>query len=131
VAGGKLRPLRRAVPSVVVQDRADATVLGERRTAAEIEQVEVKRLAGLPLAVALDFDRDGLRRLAGGEGAVAETCAELQAEADEAVCARTPRPFYAVGQWYEDFSQTTDEEVRDLLAQAAAGPAPAGRRLLS
>jgi putative phosphoribosyl transferase len=58
----------------------------------------------------------------------AETCAELQAEADEAVCAHTPRPFFAVGQWYEDFSQTTDEEVRDLLAQAAAGPAPAGRR---
>ena len=57
----------------------------------------------------------------------AETCAELNEEADEAVCARTPRPFYAVGQWYEDFSQTTDEEVRELLNQAADGPAHAGR----
>jgi predicted phosphoribosyltransferase len=48
----------------------------------------------------------------------AETCADLQAVADEAVCARTPDPFYAVGLWYEDFSQTSDEEVRELLEQA-------------
>jgi len=44
-----------------------------------------------------------------------ETCAELRDEADEVVCAVTPRPFYGVGMWYMDFSQTTDEEVRDLL----------------
>jgi predicted phosphoribosyltransferase len=49
-----------------------------------------------------------------------ETCAEFQDEADEAVCARTPDPFYAVGLWYSDFTQTTDEEVRDLLARAEA-----------
>ena len=48
-----------------------------------------------------------------------ETCAEFQAEADEAVCARAPEPFYAVGLWYDDFSQTTDEEVHDLLERAA------------
>jgi predicted phosphoribosyltransferase len=48
-----------------------------------------------------------------------ETCAEFQWEADEAVCARTPEPFRAVGLWYGDFSQTTDEEVRELLGQAA------------
>jgi putative phosphoribosyl transferase len=51
-------------------------------------------------------------------GAV-ETCEELGAEADEAVCVRTPDPFYAVGIWYGNFSQTTDEEVRDLLERAA------------
>jgi len=51
-----------------------------------------------------------------------ETCAEFQNEADEAVCARMPEPFYAVGRWYENFSQTTDEEVRDLLDQAAGQP---------
>jgi erythromycin esterase-like protein/predicted phosphoribosyltransferase len=45
-----------------------------------------------------------------------ETCDELKAEVDEVVCALTPDPFYAVGYWYEDFSQTTDEEVRNLLA---------------
>jgi erythromycin esterase-like protein/predicted phosphoribosyltransferase len=44
-----------------------------------------------------------------------ETCEELKAEADDVVCAITPEPFLAVGHWYEDFSQTTDEEVRDLL----------------
>jgi putative phosphoribosyl transferase len=46
------------------------------------------------------------------------TCDELKAEVDQIVCARTPEPFYGVGQWYEDFSQTTDEEVQSLLEQA-------------
>jgi putative phosphoribosyl transferase len=50
----------------------------------------------------------------------AETCEEFQSEADEAICARTPEPFYAVGLWYQDFSQTTDKEVRELLARADA-----------
>src|SRR6266511_3803845 len=52
--------------------------------------------------------------------AAAETCNEFRGDVDEVVCARTPAPFYAVGLWYEDFSQTTDEEVRELLARAAA-----------
>ena len=47
-----------------------------------------------------------------------------EAEADEVVCAQTPEPFYAVGAWYEDFGQTTDEEVRDLLEQAEGLAAP-------
>jgi predicted phosphoribosyltransferase len=46
-----------------------------------------------------------------------ETCEELRAEVDELICAITPEPFLAVGHWYEDFSQTTDDEVRDLLAR--------------
>ena len=46
------------------------------------------------------------------------TCEELRPEVDELVCARTPQPFYAVGIWYENFNQTTDEEVRRLLAEA-------------
>ena len=50
--------------------------------------------------------------------AAPETCAELSGEVDDIVCAVTPQPFYAVGLWYEDFSPTTDDEVRDLLAQA-------------
>jgi predicted phosphoribosyltransferase len=48
--------------------------------------------------------------------AAAETCEKLKTEADEVICAMTPQPFYGVGRWYDDFSQTTDEEVRDLLA---------------
>ena len=53
--------------------------------------------------------------------AAEETCYEFTALADEVVCARTPDPFIAVGYWYDDFSQTTDEEVRDLLARATGG----------
>lgn len=57
--------------------------------------------------------------------AAESTCNEFRAEVDDIVCALTPEPFHAVGLWYEDFSQTTDEEVRDLLertrlAQSAA-----------
>jgi predicted phosphoribosyltransferase len=47
------------------------------------------------------------------------TCAELRHEVDEVVCPYTPYPFQAVGRWYEDFTPTTDEEVRQLLAAAA------------
>jgi putative phosphoribosyl transferase len=48
----------------------------------------------------------------------ASACREIQRQADEVVAVMIPERFYAVGQWYEDFSQTSDEEVRDLLAQA-------------
>jgi putative phosphoribosyl transferase len=51
--------------------------------------------------------------------AAAETCDQFRDVVDEIVCGLTPRPFVAVGQWYEDFSQTSDEEVRALLARAA------------
>jgi putative phosphoribosyl transferase len=54
--------------------------------------------------------------------AAAETCDEFRNEVDEIVCAITPAPFHAVGLWYEDFSQTSDEEVRELLARAAERP---------
>ena len=49
----------------------------------------------------------------------ADTCAELRSLCDEVVCARMPTPFSAVGQWYLDFNQTTDEEVRELLSRSA------------
>jgi putative phosphoribosyl transferase len=53
-------------------------------------------------------------------------CAQLQQEGSEVVCLSTPIDLDAVGQWYEDFTQTSDAEVRDLLLRAArltAGPA--------
>jgi putative phosphoribosyl transferase len=53
--------------------------------------------------------------------AAEETCDAFRDVVDEIVCGITPKPFRAVGLWYEDFSQTTDEEVRELLAEAAAG----------
>ena len=48
-----------------------------------------------------------------------DTCDQLREAVDDIVCAVTPEPFHAVGLWYEDFSQTTDDEVRDLLARSA------------
>ena len=45
-----------------------------------------------------------------------DTCEEMKRKADEVICAITPEPFHAVGRWYRDFSQTTDEEVAGLLA---------------
>lgn len=44
---------------------------------------------------------------------------EFERLADECVCVITPEPFYSVGLWYDDFAQTSDEEVRDLLTQSA------------
>lgn len=54
----------------------------------------------------------------------AETCRSLRADADEVVCAITPQDFHAVSLWYEEFDQTSDEEVRALLESAAAHAAP-------
>lgn len=48
-----------------------------------------------------------------------DTCGELEKEVDAVVCAVTPEPFHAVGLWYDDFDQTSDEEVRLLLAHSA------------
>lgn len=66
----------------------------------------------------------GLRRQNAGSVIAAvpvaspEACEALQREADDVLCVRCPTVFRAVGAWYEDFSQTTDEEVCALLAQA-------------
>jgi erythromycin esterase-like protein/predicted phosphoribosyltransferase len=46
-----------------------------------------------------------------------ETCEEMKTKADDVICAITPEPFQAVGRWYQDFSQTTDEEVEALLSR--------------
>jgi putative phosphoribosyl transferase len=48
-----------------------------------------------------------------------DTCDQFRPEVDEVVCARTPEPFHAVGAWYRNFTQTTDDEVRELLDRAA------------
>jgi predicted phosphoribosyltransferase len=53
----------------------------------------------------------------------AETCERFRGEVDEVVCAHTPYDFRAVGLWYENFDQTSDDEVREILARAAQ---PAG-----
>lgn len=55
-----------------------------------------------------------------------DAVAWLRTEADEVVCLSAPRGFRAVGEWYQDFSQTPDEEVVALLAQAADRPVAPG-----
>ena len=76
---------------------------------------------GASMRAALEaLGREGPRRLiAAVPVAPLETCNEIEAEADEVVCAETPREFYGVGQWYREFDQTTDEQVRELLTRAA------------
>jgi predicted phosphoribosyltransferase len=59
--------------------------------------------------------------------AAPETCEDIASLVDEMVCAMTPEPFYAVGLWYDDFGQTTDEEVHDLIALSAAAAHGAAR----
>ncbi len=67
---------------------------------------------------------DALRRLGPARLVVAvptaspSTCDEIGQTVDECICMITHDPFYAVGAWYEDFSQTTDDQVRDLLHRA-------------
>ena len=48
-----------------------------------------------------------------------EACAQFKSEVDDIICAITPEPFYGVGFWYDNFEQTTDAEVRELLRRAA------------
>src|SRR5213592_1307826 len=57
-----------------------------------------------------------------------DTCRELEQEADEMICLSTPEFFQAVGQYYEDFSQTSDEDVRELLARGAQQRAVSGEQ---
>jgi len=50
--------------------------------------------------------------------AAPSTCSDLRKEVDDIVCLHTPEPFQAVGLWYDDFSQTSDDEIHELLARA-------------
>ena len=58
-----------------------------------------------------------------------ETIARLRQKVDEVVCAYQPEPFFAIGQWYIDFSQTSDDEVKTILSHhhARRPPATAGQ----
>jgi predicted phosphoribosyltransferase len=96
--------------TVILVDDGLATGSTMRAAAAALRQLGPERLvAAVPTAAQ-------------------DTCDAFRSEVDEVVCATTPQPFYAVGAWYEDFSQTTDEEVREYLAAAnARRPAVASR----
>jgi predicted phosphoribosyltransferase len=97
----------RANDRVLLTDDGLATGAGGK---AAVRAVRPQRPAGIVVAVPV-----GAR----------ETCHEFTALADDVVCARMPEPFSAVGLWYRNFSQTSDEEVRELLQDA---PEAVGRR---
>ncbi|MDP1805075.1 MAG: phosphoribosyltransferase family protein, partial [Acidimicrobiales bacterium] len=139
VASGGVRVLHQAVvdalaiPPEVIDAVAD-------RESAEIARREMSYRAGRPpLAVAgrtVVVVDDGMATGSTMRAAVAalraqqaarivvavpvgarETCQELAGEADEVVCPNTPAGFHAVGEWYDDFTQTTDDEIRALLSK--------------
>jgi putative phosphoribosyl transferase len=94
---GALPPLDVRGKTVILVDDGLATGSTMRAAVAGLRQLGPKRIVvAVPIAAE-------------------STCEELSAEVDDIICAATPEPFYAVGLWYEDFSQTTDEEVRELL----------------
>jgi predicted phosphoribosyltransferase len=88
--------------TVILIDDGLATGSSMRAAAAALRQQKPLRLI-LAVPVASEF-----------------SCDEMRRDFDDVLCAVTPLNFYAVGQWYQEFSQTTDEEVRELLAKAAA-----------
>jgi predicted phosphoribosyltransferase len=97
---GSRPPLAIAGRTIIVVDDGLATGATMRAAVAAIRQQRPERLI---VAVPVGAQ---------------ETCAQLQGEADEVVCASTPAPFHAVGLWYRDFPQSTDEEVKQLLEEA-------------
>jgi predicted phosphoribosyltransferase len=98
---------------------SDGTLVLDERTmrALGITERNVRQVAA---AAALAVRRrNPARILVAVPVAAAETCDQFRDDVDEIVCAVTPRPFHAVGLWYEDFSQTSDAQVRELLARAS------------
>ena len=85
--------------------------------------------ASMRVAVEALRQKKPARVIAAAPVASAQACETLSEIADDCVCVASPRPFYGVGRWYEDFSQTTDREVMALLDNAARRPegATAGR----
>ena len=77
--------------------------------------------ASMRAGVAALRQRDVAKIVVAAPVGAPETCRELQDEVDDIVCAMAPEYFQAVGQYYEDFAQTSDEEVRELLARVAQG----------
>jgi putative phosphoribosyl transferase len=84
--------------------------------------------ATMRAAVAALRRRDVARIIVAAPVGAPETCREFEHEVDEIVCAMAPEYFQAVGQYYDDFAQTSDEEVRELLARAAQNRSAEGER---
>ena len=111
-------------------DRSDVLVLGLPRGGVEIHRMSsiffhrtvILIDDGLATGSTMRAAATALRQMrplkiiAAVPVAAPETCEEFRSEVDEVVCGAMPEPFMAIGAWYAEFSQTSDEEVRDLLA---------------
>jgi putative phosphoribosyl transferase len=102
-------------------ERRDAVFRGDRALTPLTGKTVILIDDGLATGATMEAAVAALRRMNPGAIVVAvpvgarETCDRLAPLADKLICLATPTPFAAVGQWYEDFSQTTDEEVKALL----------------
>ena len=112
-------------------ERRDALYRGARRPAIVRDRTVILVDDGLATGSTMEAAILALRQQHPARIVVAvpvgarDTCERLRRIADEVVCVSMPEPFNAVGLWYEDFSQTTDDEVKRLLA-AGARSTPAG-----
>ena len=146
IAAGGVQVLHRdLIEDLGIPEAAIAQVAARERL--ELERRDVAFRGGRPMPVIADrtilLVDDGLATGATMEAAIValrrlkpsrivvavpvgarETCDRLRARADQVVCLEMPVPFNAVGQWYEDFSETTDEQVKQLLATAARPRVP-------
>ena len=108
-------------------ERRDALYRGNRRPAVIRDRTVILVDDGLATGSTMKAAILALRQQAPAHIVVAvpvgarETCEELGRIADEVVCVSTPEPFRAVGLWYEEFTQTSDEEVKRVLAAAPGG----------
>jgi len=115
VAAGELKEL----------NRRDRVYRGDRALPDVRDRIVILTDDGMATGSTMRAAVAALRRLGPARTVVASptaspaACAELSREADECVCIMTPDPYYAVGVWYDDFSQTTDQEVRELLEKAS------------
>lgn len=117
-------------------ERRDVLYRGGRRPAAVRDRTVILVDDGLATGSTMQAAIVALRRHAPARIVIAvpvgarETCEQLRRIADDVVCVSTPEPFNAVGLWYEEFSQTTDEEVRRLLVAAPPSGAPSAAAAL-
>jgi len=126
---------RQTINAVVAREereleRREREYRGQRPAASVRGRTAIVVDDGLATGSSMRVAAKALRKEAAAEIVVAvpvasaSTCSEFELEVDKVVCATTPEPFSAVGQWYRNFSQTTDEEVRDLLGRSASASVP-------
>ena len=127
------KALKRAIEKETTElQRREAVYRGQRAAADVKGQTVILTDDGLATGATMRAAVRALKQHGAARCVVAvpvgsrDACASLLNEADEVVCLSTPEPFYSVGEFYEDFEQTEDEEVSRLLAAAEHWPEAGG-----